>query len=150
MTNSIRKKLILTFLILLISVYYGCNSDCPVDCPVECTDINFALLQNGENILQMQPPPFPLEGIRVETVPNDPLSPPLLEINEKSFKIIACQNAEYKFILNENESINISVEIDTATVDQCCAYFLAKSVKFNGQELCPGFDECGGGIYELL
>lgn len=150
MKQSLFKKSPLPLLALVIAVFFdGCVSECSVNCPEKCVDISFVILQDGINIIGDQPI-FPLNDIYVETIPANPSAPPLLEIKERTFKIILCQNVEYKLYLTSSEVINITAEIDTTSTDSCCSYFSAKSVKFNGFELCQNINQCDGGTFELL
>ncbi len=138
----------LTSLLLISLGFYGCFSDCPVDCPVECVPITFVLKQGGRNILE-QPTSFRIDSMRVEMIPANPEAPPLLGTNNNSFKMVVCQNVEYALHLNDSLVLNIFAKLDTFSIDDCCVYFLANSIRFNGDELCADQEQCGGGTFEL-
>lgn len=143
------RKYLTSLLILTTLCFYGCLSDCSVDCPTECIPISFVLMQDGINILEKEPIPFQINSMRVESIPVNPEAPSLLGINNKSYNMVVCQNVEYILYLNDSTAIEITAKLDTFSIDHCCVYFTANSIKFNGDELCSDQDQCGGGIFEL-
>jgi len=148
--NYVTVKKYLPALLILVTIdFYGCVSDCPTDCPAECVPISFVLLESGINILEKDPTPFQIDSIRVETIPINPEAPPLLGINNNSFKLVVCQNVKYKLFLNDSETVEITAKIDTFSIDECCVYFTANSLEFNGQELCSNQDQCRDVTFEL-
>ena len=138
-------------LVLAFFFLSGCSSECSdAQCPVQCVGISFVLLQNGTNIIQLEPQPYPLDSIRVESS-IDPVAPTLLTIGERAFSFVTCDGVEYKLHLNDSVVVDIRAEIDTALSDACCDYFGASSIRFNGNELCSSLGECEGEMnFEIL
>lgn len=143
------QKIFLIILFSLTGLYYGCDSECQTECPVPCTSIGFQIFYQGSNILLQDPPLFPLEDIRVESTPANPVAPPLFEINDDRFSMVVCRDASYQLFLNDNLVLNVEAGIDTASQDECCTFFKARYIRFNGTDLCPDSDACSGGIFTI-
>lgn len=145
MKSSALKKVL--FLASIIFYFGGCQSDCPINCPTKCVPISFILLHEGINILEKAP--FQIDSMHVVSTPANPEAPSLLEIDKNRFKMVACQDVEYKLYLNDSTAIEIMASLDTFSVDNCCVYYSAHSIQFNGDELCSDQDQCVGGVFEL-
>lgn len=87
--------------------------------------------------------------MRVEVTPLTPEAPPLLGFDNDAFKLVVCHNGEYKLYLNDTTFITILAKLDTLSLDNCCTYFSASSIKFNGEEICINQNDCGGGTFEI-
>ena len=93
--------------------------------------------------------PSQIDSLHVVSTPTNTEASSFLEIDNKTFKMVVCQDVEYKLYLNDSTAIEIMARLDTFSVDNCCVYYSAHSIQFNGDELCSDEDQCTGGVFEL-
>ncbi len=138
-------------LLLIVSMgVFGCVSDCNVSCPSPCVPISFTLTEDSVSIQTLQSPPYVIEEISLETITSDLESENLFQIQPEKFSFVGCDGSTYRLILDENNQIEINVHLETFSEDECCSFFTASSITFNGTELCyAATDQCSGGAYEL-
>ncbi|MCR9249789.1 MAG: hypothetical protein NXI20_05165 [bacterium] len=129
---------------------FGCVSDCNVSCPSPCVPISFTLTEDSVSIQTLQTPPYVIQEISLETITSDLESENLFQIQPEKFSFVGCDGSTYRLILDENNQIEINVHLETFSKDECCSFFTASSITFNGTELCSAAtDQCSGGAYEL-
>ncbi|MDN5211145.1 hypothetical protein QQ020_03760 [Fulvivirgaceae bacterium BMA12] len=150
-TNVIKKRLLT--LLILAPVFFGdCSSGCSdTTCPVKCANISFKLLRNGVDIFIQDPDRYNINSVRVEAATATD-APPLLKVNTNNvISFVVCHEIDYKLYLNDSEVIDIRADLSVVTSDECCDFFGAHSVWFNGMKVCSDHDECQLGLeFELL
>lgn len=138
------------FLLIASMGLVGCVNDCTVSCPSPCIPISFTLTEDSVSIQTLQTPPYVIQEISLETVTSDVESENLFQIQPENFSFVGCDGSTYKLILDENNRIEINVHLETFSEDECCSFYTASSITFNGTELCSAaIDQCSEGAYEL-